>query len=113
MVIAARLRVVIAVALLLPAVQSFTPQLLSVSSRKSTKISVSSFTALSTSMTDDDDNALLDQILAVAMDASQQAGQIIIGNAGGAEVTERKANSRDLLTLIDPLCEKVGLVLIQ
>lgn len=29
-----------------------------------------------------------------------------MGNAGGAEVTERKANSRDLLTLIDPLCEK-------
>ena len=42
-----------------------------------------------------------------AIAASKKAGDIIIGNAGGAAVTERKANSRDLLTLIDPLCEKV------
>jgi len=50
---------------------------------------------------------ILDKLLKVAIDASKQAGDIIIGNAGGAEVTERKANTRDLLTLIDPLCEKV------
>lgn len=50
---------------------------------------------------------VLDEVLEVAIDASRKAGDIIIGNAGGAEVTERKANSRDLLTLIDPLCEKV------
>ena len=50
---------------------------------------------------------LLDQILDVAIAASKKAGAIILGNAGGSEVTERKANSRDLLTLIDPLCEKV------
>ena len=64
----------------------------------------------SSSMANDDlgDDALLDQILAVAIDASKKAGDIIVGNAGGAEVTERKANSRDLLTLIDPLCEKVS-----
>lgn len=49
----------------------------------------------------------LDRVLQVAIDASKKAGDIIVGNAGGAEVTERKANSRDLLTLIDPLCEKV------
>ena len=54
------------------------------------------------------DNKVLNQILRVAIDASKKAGDIIVGNAGGAEVTERKANSRDLLTLIDPLCEKVG-----
>ena len=53
-------------------------------------------------------NEILDSLLAVAIDASKQAGEIILGNAGGAEVTERKANSRDLLTLIDPLCEKVS-----
>jgi hypothetical protein len=53
------------------------------------------------------DDAILDRILEVAVDASKKAGDIILGNAGGAEVTERKANSRDLLTLIDPLCEKV------
>jgi myo-inositol-1(or 4)-monophosphatase len=49
----------------------------------------------------------LDHILQVAIEASRKAGDIIVGNAGGAQVTERKANSRDLLTLIDPLCEKV------
>jgi len=53
------------------------------------------------------DHALLDQVLEVAVAASKKAGEIILGNAGGSEVTERKANSRDLLTLIDPLCEKV------
>jgi hypothetical protein len=55
---------------------------------------------------------ILHQILQVAIDASKKAGDIILGNAGGVEVTERKANSRDLLTLIDPLCEKVGLLLL-
>ena len=49
---------------------------------------------------------LLEEVLRVAIDASKKAGEIILGNAGGAEVTQRKANSRDLLTLIDPLCEK-------
>lgn len=44
-------------------------------------------------------------MLEVATKAAKKAGDIILGNAGGAEVTERKANSRDLLTLIDPLCE--------
>lgn len=48
----------------------------------------------------------LEQVLSVAMDAGKKAGDIILGNAGGAEVVNRKANSRDLLTLIDPLCEK-------
>jgi ferredoxin len=57
--------------------------------------------------TEDDLSVLLDQILAVAIDASKQAGAIILGNAGGADVTQRKASSRDLLTLIDPLCEQV------
>jgi hypothetical protein len=54
-------------------------------------------------------DALLNQVLQVAIAASKKAGEIILGNAGGAEVTERKANSRDLLTLIDPLCETVSL----
>ena len=56
---------------------------------------------------DQDAEKLLEQILQVAVDASKKAGDIILGNAGGAEVTKSKANSRDLLTLIDPLCEKV------
>eukprot|EP00804_Cyclotella_cryptica_P004089 CCRYP_020325-RA/>CCRYP_020325-RA protein AED:0.33 eAED:0.33 QI:0/-1/0/1/-1/1/1/0/65 len=49
----------------------------------------------------------LQALLGVAIAASKKAGEIILGNAGGAEVTERKANSRDLLTVVDPLCEKV------
>jgi myo-inositol-1(or 4)-monophosphatase len=49
--------------------------------------------------------AILDRVLEVAVRASRNAGEIILGNAGGAEVASRKANSRDLLTLIDPLCE--------
>ncbi len=52
------------------------------------------------------DAELLTQVLDVATEAAKQAGDIILGNAGGVAVTERKANSRDLLTLIDPLCEK-------
>lgn len=48
----------------------------------------------------------LDSLLDVATRASKLAGEIILGNAGGADVLKSKANSRDLLTLIDPLCEK-------
>ena len=32
--------------------------------------------------------------------------EILIGDVGGAEVTKRNINSRDLLTLINPLREK-------
>lgn len=52
-------------------------------------------------------DALLDEVLQVAIDASKKAGDIILQNSKGADVSECKANSRDLLTLIDPLCEKV------
>lgn len=48
----------------------------------------------------------LDAALRVAVEAAKKASEIIMGHTGGAEVTERKANSRDLLTLIDPLCEQ-------
>jgi hypothetical protein len=57
------------------------------------------------------DDVQLDQVLKVAIDASKKAGNIILGNSGGAEVTKRKANSRDLLTLIDPLCEKARYII--
>jgi hypothetical protein len=53
------------------------------------------------------DQETLKIVLSVAIEASRKAGDIILGNAGGAQVTKSKANSRDLLTLIDPLCEKV------
>ena len=52
------------------------------------------------------DPETLAAVLDVAIEAARKAGDIILGNAGGADVTERKANSRDLLTLIDPLCEQ-------
>jgi myo-inositol-1(or 4)-monophosphatase len=52
------------------------------------------------------DQEMLQNVLAVAIDASIKAGDIILGNSGGAEITKSKANSRDLLTMIDPLCEK-------
>lgn len=52
------------------------------------------------------DQDTLDALVSIAIDASRKAGDIILGNAGGAEITESKANSRDLLTLLDPLCEK-------
>lgn len=61
-------------------------------------------TSAETSVVSDD---VLDKVLVIAIEASKKAGDIILGNAGGVEVTERKANSRDLLTLIDPLCEQV------
>ena len=48
----------------------------------------------------------LDSFLDVAIIASKKAGNIILGYDGGAEVTKVKDNSRDLLTLVDPLCEK-------
>jgi len=60
-----------------------------------------------TTDSDSDDDKLLEQVLQVAIDASKKAGDIILGNAGGADVTNCKANSRDLLTLIDPMCEAV------
>jgi myo-inositol-1(or 4)-monophosphatase len=64
-------------------------------------------TRLSSVLAMDDVSVVLDQIQEVAVAASKKAGTIILGNAGGAAVTECKANSRDLLTLIDPLCEEV------
>ena len=78
------------------------------------------FSTTSTFTIDDDDDAaaagvpvavvLLDEILQVAIDASKKAGAIILSHANGAAVTERKANYRDLLTLIDPICEQVRTV---
>jgi len=76
------------------------------------------------------DDAFLDRVLDVAVEASKKAGKIILEHHGGAspssaageggtgnekkkkrkgvtgvQISERKANSRDLLTLVDPMCE--------
>jgi myo-inositol-1(or 4)-monophosphatase len=48
----------------------------------------------------------LKSLLSVAASAAKKAGDIIASNSGGADVTKTKANPRDLLTMIDPLCEE-------
>ena len=48
-------------------------------------------------------SALID----VAIAASKAAGDIIVNYKGGAEVTKTKFNSKDLLTMVDPMCEKI------
>lgn len=52
-------------------------------------------------------DTLLEECLSVAVDAAQRAGEIIRSYDQGAAVVNHKANSRDLLTVVDPLCEKV------
>jgi hypothetical protein len=49
----------------------------------------------------------LNSLLDIAISAAIEAGQIIASNMGGTEVSKLKANPRDLLTEIDPKCEKV------
>ena len=49
----------------------------------------------------------LNQFLETAITAAKKAGEIISSNMGGTEVSKLKANPRDLLTEIDPLCEQV------
>lgn len=53
------------------------------------------------------DGALTDKILQVALDASQKAAAIIAEHSDGASVIEIKSTRRDLLTMIDPLCQQV------
>lgn len=52
------------------------------------------------------DAEVISGLLNVAVDASKKAGAIIMEHAGGATVERSKANERDLLTLVDTLCEK-------
>ena len=49
----------------------------------------------------------LQSILEIATAAAKKAGEIIVQNSSGADVTKTKANSKDLLTMIDPMCEKI------
>ncbi|CAB9527721.1 Inositol-1-monophosphatase [Seminavis robusta] len=53
-----------------------------------------------------DNDVLLDDILQVALTASAKAAGIIAIHSDGSDVVETKSTSRDLLTLIDPMCEK-------
>jgi myo-inositol-1(or 4)-monophosphatase len=65
----------------------------------------SSDSSLGTSPVPHVEETLLDEVLIVAIRAAKKAGDIILGHADGAEVATSKANSRDLLTQIDSLCE--------
>jgi len=51
------------------------------------------------------ESSLTNDILRVAEEASRAAGAIILSNMG-SEISSTKANSRDLLTVVDPLCEE-------
>jgi len=90
----------------------FTPSHIPTESRIITnnrQSSMSSSTALNSqsSLPTDETLSSLQQI---AIMASKLAGEIILGNADGADVLKTKDSIRDLLTLIDPLCEKVSLL---
>lgn len=63
-------------------------------------------TTTTTTTTDNDD--MLTSLLEVAIHAAQLAGSIIVTNMEEKtnSITKTKDSSRDLLTLIDPLCEK-------
>jgi hypothetical protein len=58
------------------------------------------------------DTVLWREFLEVAVRAAQRAGDIIVAHDQGAAVVHHKANSRDLLTLIDPQCEKVRMAVV-
>ncbi|KAL7511583.1 hypothetical protein ACHAXN_008573 [Cyclotella atomus] len=78
-----------------------------ISTRSSTRSPSSSIRILNAQTTTMEPTSTeLQSLLDVAVTASKKAGDIILGNAGGAEVTKSKANTRDLLTVVDPLCEK-------
>lgn len=61
-----------------------------------------------TTSTDNDEDDELSSILDVAIHAAKLAGSIIVTNIQDKtnSVTKTKDSSRDLLTLIDPLCER-------
>ena len=94
---------------------SFPFSLVSRFARKTTTLSLAAIDdhdkASSVDSHDDENNEqqheLYEKILQVAIEASKKAGTIIATNCDGADVVERKSTNRDLLTLVDPLCEKV------
>lgn len=79
------------------------------SSSSTSPPSSSSSSSIMTSSIDFDDD-MLNSLLEVAIKAAVLAGDIIVENTktGKTDVTKTKDSSRDLLTLIDPLCEKVS-----
>lgn len=72
-------------------------------SMKSLSMSTSSSPS---SLSSDFTQVELESILDTAQKAARNAGNIILSNSAGVDVKELKANSRDLLTKIDLLCEE-------
>jgi hypothetical protein len=64
-------------------------------------------TALESSRFPHLDDETMKGLMDVAIKASRKAGDIIREHSKGVKVHKWKANSRDLLTSIDSLCEKV------
>jgi len=85
--------------------QPFTPSHIPKTSTTRQSSSMSSTSLNSQSLPTDE---TLSSLLQIAIKASKLAGEIILGNAHGADVLKTKDSTRDLLTLIDPLCEKVS-----
>lgn len=52
------------------------------------------------------DESTLNEVLKVAIEASKAACAIIKENADGTSEVEKKSTGRDLLTVVDPMCEK-------
>ena len=91
----------------LPIQQPFTTSHISKTTISTTRqSSMSSTTALNSQSLPTDET--LSSLQQIAIKASKLAGEIILGNADGADVLKTKDSTRDLLTLIDPLCEKVS-----
>ena len=86
-----------------PFTESRIPNIALIRTRQS---SMSSITALNSQSLPSDET--LSSLQQIAIKASKLAGEIILGNADGADVLKTKDSTRDLLTLIDPLCEKVS-----
>jgi len=85
---------------------SFTPSHTNIASVTTRQIMPSSTALNSQSSLPTDET--LSSLQQIAIKASKLAGEIILGNADGADVLKTKDSKRDLLTLIDPLCEKVS-----
>lgn len=67
----------------------------------------------STANNNECNESTLSLALDVAVKAAKRAGDIIVENCQGSHQVDTKSTSRDLLTLIDPLCEKAIRQVIQ
>jgi len=93
--------------------QPFTPSHTSNTASRTTIRSIMPSTTALSSQSSLPTDETLSSLQQIAIKASKLAGEIILGNADGAGVLKTKDSTRDLLTLIDPLCEKVSFVVYE